>query len=224
MKENLRQEKGITLIALVITIIVLLILAIVTIRIMTNENIIGHANNAVTAYNEAQNNETQQLTWAEQLMQNKGGSSSSSSNNQIQTGSLSEITNQEIQEIIQSGSYDNAAHVAEQDDLAIAVNDNESQNPRIIIQKGSTEQDQSIQSIMIFLGDNLYVFTPNSSLASMFGVDVGKWYMASPSILQSQPSSSDFTEYTGAAPVSTSDFTSIYSQTLFNRILASFNS
>ena len=68
MKEKLRKEKGITLIALVITIIVLLILAIVTIRIMTNQNIIGHANNAVTSYNQAQINETAQLTYVEGLI------------------------------------------------------------------------------------------------------------------------------------------------------------
>ena len=80
MKENLKNEKGITLIALVITIIVLLILAIVTIRIVVNQNIINHANNAVTAYNEAQKNEAEQLTWVEELMKNKGGSSSTDSN------------------------------------------------------------------------------------------------------------------------------------------------
>ena len=82
MKENLKNKKGITLIALVITIIVLLILAIVTIRIMTNQNIIGHANNAVTSYNEAQNNESEQLTWAEQLMKNYKGSGTTTPNNQ----------------------------------------------------------------------------------------------------------------------------------------------
>ncbi len=38
MKVNLKQEKGITLIALVITIVVLLILAGVTIAMLTGEN------------------------------------------------------------------------------------------------------------------------------------------------------------------------------------------
>ena len=47
MKEKLKQTKGITLIALVITIIVLLILAGVSIAILTGQNgILTQANNA----------------------------------------------------------------------------------------------------------------------------------------------------------------------------------
>ena len=101
MKETLKNKKGITLIALVITIIVLLILAIVTIRIVVNQNIINHANNAVTAYNEAQNNEAAQLTWAEELMKNKGGTSdtSSNSNSQVATGDLTKFTEEEREEL-----------------------------------------------------------------------------------------------------------------------------
>ena len=46
-----KGQKGITLVALVITIIVLLILAGVSISVLTNTNILGNANNAVTKYN-----------------------------------------------------------------------------------------------------------------------------------------------------------------------------
>lgn len=47
MKENLKNSKGITLIALVITIIVMLILVTVTIRVATSGNLFTHASNAV---------------------------------------------------------------------------------------------------------------------------------------------------------------------------------
>ena len=46
MKEKLKEGKGITLIALIITIIILLILAIVTVRAVTENGIIAHAKNA----------------------------------------------------------------------------------------------------------------------------------------------------------------------------------
>ena len=53
MKTNLKENKGITLIALIITIIVLLILAVVTITAVSEGNIFNHANNAATRYNAA---------------------------------------------------------------------------------------------------------------------------------------------------------------------------
>lgn len=61
MKEKLKNNKGITLVALVITIIILLILAMVSISLVMNTRIINHANNAVTSYKEAEENEQKQL-------------------------------------------------------------------------------------------------------------------------------------------------------------------
>ena len=66
----MKAQKGITLVALVITIIVLLILAMVSISLVMNSNIVGHANNAVYAYNDAQVNEQQQLNAMENWMIN----------------------------------------------------------------------------------------------------------------------------------------------------------
>ncbi len=66
----MKAEKGITLVALVITIIVLLILAMVSIALVMNTGIINHANNAVTKYNDAQVNEQQQLNAMENWMVN----------------------------------------------------------------------------------------------------------------------------------------------------------
>ena len=50
MKGKLKQTKGITLIALIITIIILLILAVVSIRLVVNNGILGKAEHAVNKY------------------------------------------------------------------------------------------------------------------------------------------------------------------------------
>lgn len=65
----MKAEKGITLVALVITIIVLLILAMVSITIVTNHNVIQYANNATTSYNEAQTQENTLLDQAAKEME-----------------------------------------------------------------------------------------------------------------------------------------------------------
>ncbi len=66
----MREQKGITLVALIITIIVLLILAMVSISLLMNDGIINRANNAVTAYQTAENDEQGQLNSAENYMRN----------------------------------------------------------------------------------------------------------------------------------------------------------
>ena len=65
----MKAEKGITLVALVITIIVLLILAMLSISIFTNHDVIQYANNATTSYNEAQTQEKTQLNQAAEEME-----------------------------------------------------------------------------------------------------------------------------------------------------------
>lgn len=57
----LREEKGITLVALIITIIVLIILAAVTIMTLTNDNFIGTAINGTQNYANAQRYESQEI-------------------------------------------------------------------------------------------------------------------------------------------------------------------
>ena len=57
-----RNEKGITLIALIITIVVLLILAVVAIGQAQESNIVGYAQNAASKYTEAEANEVSLLT------------------------------------------------------------------------------------------------------------------------------------------------------------------
>ena len=62
MKTNLKENKGITLIALIITIIVLLILAVVTITAVNEGNIFAHANNAATKWNAAATEENTMIS------------------------------------------------------------------------------------------------------------------------------------------------------------------
>ena len=68
-------QKGITLVALIITIVILLILAAVAIDAIQNENILSHAKNAATKYNQAVQNEQERLDeYLNYLNNNLGGS------------------------------------------------------------------------------------------------------------------------------------------------------
>ena len=66
----MKGQKGVTLVALVITIIVLLILAGVALATLTgNNNIIDNANNAVQQYKESSNDDALTINEAENLFQ-----------------------------------------------------------------------------------------------------------------------------------------------------------
>ena len=64
----LRQEKGITLVALIITIIVLVILAAVSIAAVYNSNIIGYAVNGAQDYSQQAVNENAILSGTESIV------------------------------------------------------------------------------------------------------------------------------------------------------------
>jgi len=70
--KKFRKEKGITLVALIITIVILLILAAVAIAAIQNENILGHANNAATKYNQSVKNEQGLLSYFEGYLEYGG--------------------------------------------------------------------------------------------------------------------------------------------------------
>ena len=72
MKEKFKNNKGITLVALVITIIVLLILAMVSIKIAIDGGLIGKSNEAVTVHEEAKMKESVQLAVAQCYMTKEG--------------------------------------------------------------------------------------------------------------------------------------------------------
>ena len=63
----MKSNKGITLVALVITIIVLLILAGVTLSIVWNGGIIDKSANAVDKYENASANEKNQINYSENM-------------------------------------------------------------------------------------------------------------------------------------------------------------
>ena len=67
-----RNEKGITLIALIITIVVLLILAVVAIGQAQETNIVGYAQNAASKYEQAQANEIGLLSTYETTLETLG--------------------------------------------------------------------------------------------------------------------------------------------------------
>lgn len=73
----MKKHGGITLIALVITIIVLLILAMVTVKILINQGIIRHAQTAVNDYDERQAREGILLAYNEWRMDQYNGSTTS---------------------------------------------------------------------------------------------------------------------------------------------------
>ena len=68
MKVNLKSKSGITLVALIITIIVLLILAMVSIRLVMNGGIIDKSKNAVDRYSDAEIQEQLKLAYQEYQM------------------------------------------------------------------------------------------------------------------------------------------------------------
>ncbi len=69
----MKKEKGITLVALIITIIVLLILAVVTISAVNEGSLFAHSNNAAAAYSAAQEEENTMISnWLTELAKHDG--------------------------------------------------------------------------------------------------------------------------------------------------------
>ncbi len=71
MERKLKKQKGITLVALIITIIVLLILAMVAISVVRGNGILNHAQNAKSAYVSSQDNESTTLNSYMNYIDNK---------------------------------------------------------------------------------------------------------------------------------------------------------
>ena len=66
-----KSNKGITLVALIITIIVLLILAGVSISFVLNDGILDNAQNAVNEYDNAATNEAELIDYIDDVIDNK---------------------------------------------------------------------------------------------------------------------------------------------------------
>ena len=75
-KKLTKNEKGITLVALIITIIILLILAVISIRAITGDNILGKSETAKNKYIEAKEQEKDTIADYEEYLDGKNNSTS----------------------------------------------------------------------------------------------------------------------------------------------------
>ena len=75
-KKLTKNEKGITLVALIITIIILLILAVISIRAITGDNILGKSETAKNKYIEAKEQEKDTIADYEKNIDGKNNSTS----------------------------------------------------------------------------------------------------------------------------------------------------
>ncbi len=136
-----RKEKGITLIALVITIIVLLILAGVSIAMLTGENgILSQAQNAKNKTEEAQVNEANALTNYEQIINASTGVN------------LGTITGHEVTNTVTQDSLGNRVVVPAGFKV---VNPNDNVEDGIIIEDVSHEATAGSQFVWIPVGTGI---------------------------------------------------------------------
>ena len=80
----MKESKGITLVALIITIIVLLILAVVTISAVNEGSLFSYANNAAESYSKAQEEENTMISnWLTELAKHDGNQASAVDQSEI---------------------------------------------------------------------------------------------------------------------------------------------
>ena len=109
--KNLKKEKGITLVALIITIIVLLILAVVTISAVNEGSLFSYANNAATAYSAAQEQENTMISnWLTELAKHDKSEEFKDENTDVGEGYVItfkdfESENMDLTEIFPEGRY-----------------------------------------------------------------------------------------------------------------------
>lgn len=75
--KKLKMEKGITLVALLVTIVILIILAVVAITTIMNTDILGYADKSVDTYQEGKDNEATQMQGYENYLNGAGGTGGS---------------------------------------------------------------------------------------------------------------------------------------------------
>ena len=88
MKNNLREQKAITLVALIITIIVLLILAMVSISLVMNSGIIDKSKTAVDKYSQEEIQEQLKLAYSEWQMSQYTGTPMTAQDIQTKLGQI----------------------------------------------------------------------------------------------------------------------------------------
>ncbi len=220
MKEKRKEQKGITLIALIITIIVLLILAMVTIKIALEGGIIKHAENAAEEYQQAQTNELEQLNNAEEKMEQY---SKKNVNNKWW-----KLTDAEKEELNLNGDNGDAQ------EFTIAVHESDGISKTVSVAYDSQTNIVMGVTVVIISNENgiIYVSPSNDAVIEdfrrqmqadkiePFSVEKGEWFTMTGSHFNSNDK-----QYTGPSPIQLSDFAEneIFCKSYLERIIASFN-
>ena len=145
-KLKIKQEKGITLIALVVTIVVLLILAGVSISLVLNNNgVISKAKDAKNQYAEAQTNDEKQLNEVSDWIDTKVGDT---------TGGGSDYDPASDGVIIPDGYY----YVGGTKDSGLVISDN----------VADKELDKGKEDVRIDLAGNQWVWVPVETPSSLY--------------------------------------------------------
>ena len=139
-----QKNKGITLIALVITIVVLLILVIVSINLLINEGIIGHATKAVKQYEEAEFEEKIGIIFSSYIMSNYAGEEI---NNRRVVNDILDIFNYPnidegtgLAEGTTDGTITEEAYTMNSSEVKVAIKDNASQESLLEINYSKNNQ------------------------------------------------------------------------------------
>lgn len=205
---NKNIQNGITLIALIITIVILLILAMVSIKLILDGGIITHAQNAVNEYKQAQVNEQKKLLETEEKMK------------KIEKISLFP-TEKEIGEML--GGMTAAAHksINYDDDLRLYASfmKGKSGEKELFMVSVANENDpHDMQPMYMFFLTDDTIELINQSYG--LKVEKNKWYYVSYSAHLEE-----MEEYNGPSPIQISDFADneIYCKDYLQRIIDSFN-
>ena len=208
MKEKLKNNKGITLIALVITIIVLLILAMVTINIASSNGIIKKSKDAADTYNKAYQNDINEI--------NNGIAQIDAFMPKWYTVSAEEKKQCKVMDgrvlFVASHNVEDGSTYDKETGISISL-------------LGALSGEDILIEVLNARNNQILVFASSeNAIKENLGGNEGqlkpeKWYVA--------PITGDgeIEEYNGASPMQISDFTSdeIFCESYLQRVINSFN-
>ena len=198
MKRKISNNKGITLIALIITIIILLILAAVSIKIAFSGGLIDKAKSAVGLYNQKEKEQNEIL--------------------QGYINDIDKLSPVEIEKPTEEEKNKFQPLVKEADVKMIAghgirsLSDFDSDALGILYLSGDC------LIIMDAKADKGYIYTTSDETAKIFNIEAKYWHEAD------KLTDSEFKKYTGPNPIQVSDFpdSEIYSKSYLEKIIKSF--
>ncbi len=157
----MKKNKGITLVALIITIIVLLILAVVTISAVNEGSLFAHANNAATLYQERQEEENTIIAgYLSKLKEHDGGEDTPTGNEVWYDITFNNLTKSDWSNInLQAGSL-----------YIIGLINDDSNNPLSMIAFRITEGEEPNYAMIAYLPN-----VNNSGAQYVYDYDNGVW-------------------------------------------------